>query len=169
MQQIIRGLEAVSEGTGRVISWFTLALVLLVCVKLGLRAIGVSEGEQALSELEWHLFAWIFLLGSAYALKHDAHVRVDVFYARFSERGKAWVNLLGTLVFLLPLCTVIFLESWEFAQTSYEINERSPELNGLPYRFIVKGSIALGFGLLVIQGIAIVLTNIRLLVSGKEA
>lgn len=169
MSRIIRILEAVAEWVGIIFSWLSLGLVLLVCFKLLLRAVGITVLEQSLTELEWHFFAWIFLFGAAYTLKHDAHVRVDVFYSRFSKKQKAWVNLLGTLLFLIPLGLVITIESWAFAQAAFGgdgiLPEESPEQDGLPYRFVVKGSIAIGFALLVIQGIANILTAVQSLLT----
>jgi TRAP-type mannitol/chloroaromatic compound transport system permease small subunit len=119
-------------------------------------------GSVALQELEWHLFAVVFLLGASYTLKHDAHVRVDIFYQskHMSEVKRAWVDLLGTLLFLFPFCILIIVSSWDFVANSFAIAEGSPDPGGLPYRFILKAAIPLGFVLLLIQGAAIVLKSI---------
>ena len=121
-----------------------------------------------ITELEWHLFALIFLIGAGYALKHDKHVRVDLFYAKFSPKQKAWVNLLGTLLFLIPWCWIIISSSYNYAHNSYLINESSPDPGGLPARYIIKFSITVGFILLLLQAIALVLDSV-LVITGKES
>ena len=105
-------------------------------------------------ELEWHLFALIFLLGAGYAFKHDRHVRVDLFYAKFSEREKAWLNLWGSLLFLLPWSALIVYTAYDYAWISYLIGEGSPDPGGLPARYIIKFMVAIGIFLLFLQGLA---------------
>jgi TRAP-type mannitol/chloroaromatic compound transport system permease small subunit len=128
-------------------------------------------GSVALQELEWHLFAVLFLLGASYTLKHDGHVRVDIFYQSkyLSDRHRAWIDLLGTLIFLLPFCVLIIVASWEFVATSFSIGEGSPDPGGLPYRFLLKAAMPLGFALLIIQGVAIMLRSIDILLSPSSA
>ncbi len=119
-----------------------------------------NQSSAGIFELEWHLFAFIFLLGSAYTLKHDKHVRVDLFYSNMTEKQKAWINLMGCLFFLLPLCYVIVVTSFSFVENSFRFNESSPDPGGLPYRFIVKFAITFGFGLLFLQGISLSLRSV---------
>ncbi len=128
----------------------------------------LSITSAASFELEWHLFAGIFLLGAAYTLQQDKHVRVDVFYDRFSERTKAWVNLLGGLFLLLPFCTIAFWESISFVQSSYELGEISPQPGGLPARWLIKSTIPIGFLLLGMQGISSITKSITTISNGKE-
>jgi len=103
-------------------------------------------------ELEWHLFAFIFLIGAGYTLLHDGHVRVDILYQRLSTKGKAWINLIGVLLFLFPGCLMIIITSFKFVYNSWSILEGSPDPGGIPFRFIVKGTIPVGFCLLLLQG-----------------
>ena len=105
----------------------------------------------------------LFLLSAGWAFQNDKHVRVDVFYQNFSEKTKAVVNLLGTIVLLLPLCYIGFVESTQFTIASYQIGETSPDPGGLPGRFIIKSMIPLGFFFLGLQGIAVVLRSIKTL------
>nr|WP_256534160.1 TRAP transporter small permease subunit [Lewinella sp. JB7] len=105
-------------------------------------------------EFEWHLFALIFLLGIPYALQQDRHVRVDLFYDSFSARDRAWVNVVGTLVFLLPWAVVLFYTSWHYAAEAWTSGEGSPNPNGIPYFFPIKAVIPLAAALLFLQGIA---------------
>ena len=97
----------------------------------------------------------MFLLGAAYSLKHDRHVRVDVFYSRFSPKRKALVNFVGSVVFLVPFCLVGIWGSQAFVTTSFMIGETSPDPGGLPARFILKAAIPIGFLLVLLQGIAL--------------
>ena len=164
MKSLILIIESTTEWFGRIASWLVLAMVLLICYDVAMRYL-FQQGSVALQELEWHLFALIFLLGSAYTLKHDEHVRVDIVYqSRFmSDKSRAWINILGTVFFLIPFCTLILITSWPFIENAFYYNEGSPDPGGLPYRFILKGSLLVAFGLLVLQGIANALRNINTL------
>ncbi|WP_455366696.1 TRAP transporter small permease subunit [Kaarinaea lacus] len=157
----INALEVISEWCGRAISWCILVMVLIIGYDVFMRYV-FHIGSVALQELEWHLFAIVFLLGASYTLKHDAHVRVDIFYQSkyMSDIKRAWIDLLGTLLFLFPFCILIIVSSWEFVANSFVIAEGSPDAGGLPYRFILKAAIPVGFILLFIQGIAIVLKSV---------
>ena len=116
-------------------------------------------------ELEWHVFAAIFLLGAGYAFKHDRHVRVDLFYSKFSKRDKAWTNLVGGIVFLIPWCVLVIIVSYSYAKGSFLIMEESPNPDGLPFRFIIKFAVTFGIGLLLLQGIANVSESLLVLIE----
>ena len=170
LTNMVSFIDRISEWSGRAIAWLVLALVLLVCYDVAMRYVWQS-GSIALQELEWHLFALIFLLGAAYTLKHDEHVRVDLLYSsrRFSKKHRAMVNLSGSVLLLIPFCTLIIYASWPFVATSYAINEVSSDPGGLPYRFLIKAAIPLGFTLLIIQGISEIGRNIITLKQHKES
>ncbi|MGA8262937.1 MAG: TRAP transporter small permease subunit, partial [Ignavibacteriaceae bacterium] len=102
-----------------------------------------------------HLFAIIFLLAAAYTFRIDDHVRVDVVYTRFSDKTKAWVNFLGVIFFLIPLCVIVIYTSNHFVINSFRMGETSPDAGGLPARYILKAVIPLSFFLILLQGIAI--------------
>jgi len=108
------------------------------------------------------------MLGAAYTLKHDRHVRVDVFYTRFSTRKKAVVNLIGTLVFLIPFCLVIIKTSIPFVMASFNMMESSVDPGGLPYRFIIKSTIPIGVSLLLIQAISEALKVLVIILDHKS-
>lgn len=110
-----------------------------------------SEGSTALQELEWHFFDVVILLSIAYALKHDAHVRVDIFYDRFSLKTQTMINILSILFFILPFSFLIIYIGVEFVQMSFIQNEGSSDPGGLPYRWIVKSLMPLAFFLLSLQ------------------
>jgi TRAP-type mannitol/chloroaromatic compound transport system permease small subunit len=111
------------------------------------------EGSVALQELEWHLFDIVIMLGVAYAMHRGAHVRVDIFYDRFSERVKHLVNLATMLLFVLPVSGLIIYVSYDFVLMSFTQMEASSDPGGLPYRYLVKSLIPLGFSLLILQAL----------------
>lgn len=166
-ERIALVIEGLSEWTGRAVSWLTTLLVILFCYDVLMRYFFQST-SIAMVELEWHLFGLIFILGAAFAFKHDKHVRVDVFYARFSPKRKAWVNLIGTLVFLLPFCLVILNTSASFFMNAYQIRESSPDPGGLPARYLIKGSIFVGFALLFLQGLAEIIRSVQTLTTASQ-
>ena len=121
-----------------------------------------NSGSIAIQELEWHLFSIILLLGSAYTLKHDEHVRLDIFYSSklINDKVRIWFDVLGTLLILLPFCLLIIISAWPFVTQAYIHNEISPDPGGLPARWLIKAVIPLGFFFLLIQGIAEVLKKL---------
>ena len=149
------------------IAWLVLALVLLISYDVAMRYL-FQSGSTALQELEWHIFALIFLLGAAYTLKHDGHVRVDVLYHAkwMSPRGRAWIDLFGALFFLIPFCALIIYSSWPFVMNAYELGEGSPDPGGLPHRFLLKAAIPLGFALVALQGLSMIIRSLRVLCCG---
>lgn len=165
---VIDLLEKIAELTGRAVSWLVLGMVLLIGYDVAMRYL-FHIGSVGLQELEWHLFALIFLLGAAYTFKHDGHVRVDVFYhsRRMGTRGRAWVDLLGGLFFLLPFCLLIIICSAPFVANSFGMGEGSPDAGGLPYRFLLKAAIPVSFSLLLLQSVAHMLRSVRTLVTGQ--
>lgn len=157
-RKIILSIDALNEWIGRTISWLTLAMVLVTFVIVVLRY-AFNLGWVAMQESVLYMYALVFMLGSAYTLKHDGHVRVDIFYQRCSAKTKAWIDFFGTLLLLLPVVGFIFLSSWEYAADSWEIKESSRNSGGLPGIYLLKSSIPLMAALLTLQGIALLLRN----------
>ena len=151
-------LKKIISKTGKISSWFSLALVLLISTDVLLRYV-FNFSTAALYEMEWHLFAIIFLLASPYTLQKNKHVRGDVFYNNFSKRKKNIIDLIGNIIFLIPFSFIIFYTSLPFVADSYSILESSPDPGGLPYRFIIKSIIPIAFFLLMIQGILNAIKN----------
>jgi len=120
-----------------------------------------SGGLVALQELEWHLFDIIFLLGLSYTLASDEHVRVDIFYSRFSKKTKAIINLLSMLFLVLPFVFLVLYFSSTFIHLSYLQNEISSDPGGLCCRFIIKSFIFIGFFLLGLQAILTAIKNLK--------
>jgi TRAP-type mannitol/chloroaromatic compound transport system permease small subunit len=119
-------------------------------------------GSIAMQELEWHLFAIVFLFGMAYCLKEDGHVRVDILYDHFSPRWKAIVNIAGTLLFLIPLSVLIIEGSIWYVREAYTINEISGDPGGLTHRWLIKAVIPASFIFLIISAIGFILRNINI-------
>ena len=130
MFKIVKALESVSEWTGRIIAWLTLGMVLVTFAVVVMRYL-LDLGSVALQESVTYMHAIVFMMGAAFTLKHGEHVRVDIFYARFSPRQRAWVDMLGTLLLLLPVCIAIFYLSWKYVALSWRIEESSNEPGGL--------------------------------------
>ena len=166
MEQFAHAINRLNEVVGKCVAWLTVALVLLVCYEV---LIGVfNQSSNWVTELEWHLFSLIFLLGAGYAFKHDRHVRVDLFYTRFAPKDKALTDLLGSLLFLLPWTIVLIYFSYFYALESFRIGEGSPDPGGLPARYWIKFSIVIGLFLLLLQGIAEVIQSF-LVYRGKQS
>jgi len=159
LESVSNFIDGMNEVIGKGVSWLTTALVLVICYDVAARYL-FNTSSAGIVELEWYLFSFIFLLGAAYALKYDKHVRVDVFYQNFSPKTQAWVNLIGTILFLIPFCYVTIITSFKFTGNAYAINEVSPDPGGLPARFIVKGAIPIGFLLLMLQAISLAFRSI---------
>jgi len=160
--QLAASLEKVSVWTGQTISWLTLLMVFLTFTIVVLRY-GFGLGWIAMQESVVYMYALVFLLGIPYTLKHDGHVRVDIFYSTMSVRSKAWVNCLGTLFLLLPVTLFIAWVSWDYVAASWALKEESGEAGGLPGVYLLKSTILIMTALLLIQGISQLLLNIAFL------
>ena len=154
IKTITRWIDRMNEWVGRGVAWVTLGLVLVVFVDVVMRYL-LNKSYVFTQELEWHLFGFIFLIGAGYTLLHDGHVRVDIIYQRLGIKGRAWTNLLGVILFLIPGCIMVITTSWQFAANSFSMMEGSPDPGGIPFRFIIKGCIPVGFTLLLLQGFSL--------------
>ena len=168
MQSLVNKLERISEISGRFIAWLTLFIVLITFTVVILRY-SFDFGSIALQESITYLHAFVFMLGATYTLKHDGHVRVDIFYRQMSSTKKAWVDLLGTLFLLFPVCLFIFISSWDYVLTSWSMNEESSEAGGLAFVYLLKTTLLVMPVLLLIQGIALVLKNLLLLKNKPQS
>lgn len=150
------------ERMGLASSVVTILLVLLVVIDVASRYL-FNHTRTWMLELEWHLFGLIFLLGAAQACRQDKHIRVDVFYQKFSPRTKAVINLLGNVFLLIPWCIIATIHSFNYANVSLSLLEGSPDPGGLPGRFIIKFTIFLCFVLLSIEAIKQIRNDLSLL------
>jgi TRAP-type mannitol/chloroaromatic compound transport system permease small subunit len=159
LKTLCRWIDKLNEWIGRGVSWVTLALVVVIFIDVVMRYL-FNTSFVFTQELEWHLFAFIFLIGAGYTLLHDGHVRVDIIYQRLGLKGQAWINLLGVILFLIPGCFMVMMTSWKFVVNSFLVMEGSPDPGGIPFRFIVKGCIPAGFLLLLTQGISLAMHSL---------
>ena len=157
-------LDRFSAATGKAASWLTLCMVLVTFVVVVMRYV-FDAGFIWIQESVVWMHAVVFMLGAAYTLQEEEHVRVDVFYRDMSARRRAWVDLLGVLVFLLPLCAFLASKSVDFVIQSWKIGETSREPGGLPYPFIPlqKSVILLMPVAVALQGLSLFLKSLRTL------
>ena len=152
-------IDQFTEFTGRTIAWLNVAMVVLTCLVVIMRY-AFNHSSIVLQESAMYLHAIVFLMASAYTLKHDEHVRVDIFYQRFSIKGKALVNLIGTLFLLIPVILFIGWSSWPYIENSWQVLETSSEASGLPLVFILKSLIIVMVVVLFIQAVSEVLRSV---------
>jgi len=158
---IARAIDAVNERIGRAVLWLVLAVTLISAAN-ALRRYGFGMSSNAWLEIQWYLFGAIFLLAAGYTLKHNGHVRVDVLYGRWPPRARAWIDLLGTALFLLPLCVLMVWLSWHGFIESFQRGELSSDAGGL-IRWPVRLLIPLGFALLGLQGVSELIKRVAFL------
>lgn len=159
LTRIAHFIDTLNEKIGVAISWLTTLLMLIVCFDVFTRYL-LKRSSMVVQELEWHIFAIIFLLAAGYTLKHDRHVRVDVFYIKFSPRARAWINFIGSMIFLIPFAVLVIWASNNFVAASFQIGETSPDPGGLPARFLLKACVLLGFFLLFLQALSLAIQSL---------
>ncbi|MFZ3047096.1 MAG: TRAP transporter small permease subunit [Desulfatirhabdiaceae bacterium] len=153
-RNLCRWIDAMNRGVGYVVAWAAFLVVLVVFTDVIMRY-AFNTSYVFVQEMEWHLFSFIFLIGAGYTLLKDGHVRVDLIYQRLSPKAKAWINFLGVLLFLIPGCYMIINTSYKFAYNSWMTFEGSPDPGGVPFRFIIKSAIPVGYILILLQGMAL--------------
>lgn len=151
-------IERLVDVVGVCTSWIALVIVGLMATNVLLRYL-FSVGTVWSQELEWHLLVPLILFGMTYALRHGEHVRVDILYARFSERAKVYVDLMSA-VLVIAISALIIWFAVKYVLQAYVIDEGSPDPGGIPHRYLIKSLIPIGFALLLLQGIAIVIASI---------
>jgi TRAP-type mannitol/chloroaromatic compound transport system permease small subunit len=159
-------IDRFTAAIGRLVSWLVLLMVLLsafnaVARYLG-RFLGRNLSSNAYLEGQWYLFSLVFLLGASYALQRDAHVRVDVLFARFPEKVRRWINIVGTVLLLAPFSMFVLWTSWPVVRNSWSIHEVSPDPGGLP-RWPLKPFILVCFALLLVQGVSELIKEVHAL------
>ncbi len=147
--RISRAIDPWLARLGTWLSWIWLVLLLVIVANVVLRYL-FSEGRIEFEELQWHLYSFGFLIGLSYAYQADAHIRVDVLHERFSPRTKAWVELYGTLLLTLPFVALVLIYGAPFVASSFALGEVSSSPGGLPYRWLIKAMLPIGFMLLLL-------------------
>lgn len=156
LEKVSKTISQINQWIGEKTSWLSLLLVILICVDVLFRYIFDST-QTWIIELEWHIFSLMFLFGASSAFLANEHVRVDVYYSKYTKRSKVIFDVVLTLLLLIPWCLVIIKTAFSYGLNSFYMNEGSPNPGGLPARYIIKFSICIGFVLLLFQAIAFVL------------
>ena len=166
LRRISAAIDRVNDRIGSAIQWLALVMVVIGAFNAIARYTdqytGMSLSSNAYLDLQWYFFSLIFLMGSAYGLNHDYHVRVDVMYARLGRRARAWIDLIGSVLFLVPFAGVMLWVSWGPVVRSWTILETSPDPGGLP-RYPIKTVILVSFFLLLLQAISQIVKNAEIL------
>jgi len=158
---LARLIDALTERVGRLVIWLVLVAT-LISASNALVRYALGESSNAWLEIQWYLFGAMFLLAAGYTLKHNGHVRIDILYNRFGARGQAWIDLVGGLLFLLPMAILLAWLAWPMFLDAWRSHEMSPDAGGL-VRWPVKLLLPLGFGLLALQGVAEVIKRVGVL------
>jgi TRAP-type mannitol/chloroaromatic compound transport system permease small subunit len=156
--------DRISSVTGKATSWLTLAMVVLTSIIVVMRYV-FDAGLIWMQESVTWMHAAVFMVGAAYTLLHEEHVRVDIFYRRMNERRRAIVDLIGVVIFLLPLCGFLALMAYDFAATAWSIHETSREPGGLPYPMIplLKSVVVIMPMAVALQGISMLMRSITII------
>ncbi len=168
--RLSNGIDRMNLTLGRSVAWLALLMIAIGAYnavgRYVSRFIGFNLSSNAYLELQQYLFSALFLLSAAAVLARDEHVRVDVLYSRLSSRARSWVDLTGTLLFLIPFCALAIYMSYPAVRNSWAILEDSPDPGGLP-RYPLKSLIPISFALLIVQGVSQVIKEIASL-RGRE-
>ena len=159
LEKLARGIDCFTEWTGRIIAWLTFAMMALTCTVVVMRYF-LETGSIALQESVTYMHALVFLLGAAYTLKRGGHVRVDILYQKFSPRTQALIDALGALFFLIPVCLLILIFSWDYVASSWKVYEVSKETQGLPWVYLLKTLLLIMPVTMLLQGIAEIIKNL---------
>ena len=156
-------VDRINDAVYRVVRWLTLIMVLAgaynAVARYLTKYVGITLASNALIDLQWYMFSLIFLLGAAYGLNRNVHVRVDVMYAKASDKTRVWIDLVGTVVFLIPFCVMMLITCWPAVRNSWAVREGSPDPGGLA-RYPIKTVLLICFGLLLIQAFSHLFKNI---------
>lgn len=167
MRALARLIDGFNEGSGKIVAWLALGIVLVqFLVVLGRYVFGV--GSIWVQELIIYMHGFLFMLAAAYTLKVDGHVRVDVFYREAHPRTKAMVNLLGALFFILPVCALILWVSWNYVAQSWRILEGSKETSGIQGVFLLKSAIIAFAVMIGLQAVSMILHSLMALRGDEE-
>jgi len=171
LRRITAAIDGLNDAIGVMIRWLALIMVLIGAIGAVLRYVARWQG-WALNlipaiEAQWYIFSVIFLAGAAYGLRHDVHVRVDVLYERLTAKTRAWIDLAGTLLFLVPFSIMMLWVSYPVVKSSFEVLEASPDPGGLP-RYPIKALLIVCFVLLLLQAISQVVKQVDVIRGSAE-
>jgi len=154
-------IDGLNERIGRLMMWLILACTLISAAN-AIARYGLNLSSNAFLEIQWYLYALVFLGASGYVLKHNAHVRIDLVSGRLGARAQAWIDVFGALFMLLPVSLILAWYGWDAAMESLRIHEVSADAGGLP-RWPIKFAVPAAFALLILQGLAETIKRIAFL------
>ena len=159
MHAVYRFIDRLNEGIGRVLAWFTLAMVIVQFIVVLMRYVFSAPDFLWISAIWWqelivYMHGTLIMLGIGYTLLHNGHVRVDIFYRDASPLTRNWTDLLGSLLFLLPMCWIMWWSAWPNVETSWRMFEGSTETSGIPYKYVLKSTVLAGAVLLALQAVS---------------
>jgi len=157
--------DKINEWIGSVIVTSAVFLFILVIFSNVIMRYVFNTSFVFMSELEWHVFAFIFLMGAGFTLLHDGHVRVDIFYSMMDRKKQALINLFGVLFFLIPSCYVVLRTSIPWVIVAYKVGEVSINPGGIPARFLLKATLPMGYFLMLIQGLSLFVKSVLTLLG----
>lgn len=151
--RISRALDRLVKGVGDAVSWLWVVLVLVIVVNVTARY-AFGRGFIAFEEIQWHIYAVGWLIGLSYCIQNDSHIRIDILHERFSLQTKAWIDFIGILVFLIPYAAIILIYSPPFIQYSIQTGEISDAPGGLPYRWVIKSMMLIGYVFILVAALS---------------
>lgn len=165
IKKAVRLCEKVNEWIGSYIVTSAVFLFILVIFSNVVLRYVFNTSFVFMAELEWHVFAFIFLMGAGYTLLHDGHVRVDIFYSLMDRKRQAWINLLGVVFLLIPSCYVVLTTTIPWVIVAYKVGEVSIDPGGIPARFLLKATLPVGYFLMLLQGIMLGVKSLFILLN----
>ena len=164
---LVRAIDSFNEALGRKTAWLALTTVLIQFLVVVMRYI-FGIGSIMMQEGVIYMHAILFMVGASYTLLHDGHVRVDVFYRDASPKRKALVDLVGVIIFLIPVCLIIWWFTWPYVSASWAVLEGSKETSGIQAVFLLKSVVLVFAGLMILQGISMALKSLLFLLGAVE-
>ena len=154
LSAIIKGIDTLIEKQGQLTSFLIVPLALIVLYEVMMRYLFNAPTTWGF-EATTFAYGMHFMLGLSFMENAQGHVRVDIIYQRLGLKGRAWVNLIGVIFFLIPGCLLVIITSWKFVLNAWLMMEGSPDPGGIPFRYLIKGTIPVGFALMLLQGIVL--------------
>jgi TRAP-type mannitol/chloroaromatic compound transport system permease small subunit len=164
-QKTIRICDRINEWIGSFIVAPAVLLFILIIFSNVIMRYVFNTSFVFMAELEWHVFAFIFLMGAGFTLLHDGHVRVDIFYSTMDRKKQAYINFFGVLLFLLPSCYVVLTTTIPWVIVSYKVGEISIDPGGIPARFLLKAVLPVGYFLMLIQGVSLFIKSLFIILG----
>ena len=165
IKQIVRICDRINEWIGSFIVAPAVFLFILVIFSNVIMRYVFNTSFVFMAELEWHVFAFIFLMGAGFTLLHDGHVRVDIFYSNMDRKKQAYINFFGVLLFLLPSCYLVLTTTIPWVIVSYKVGEVSINPGGIPARFLLKATLPTGYFLMLIQGVSLFIKSLFIILE----